>query len=159
MTDSPDTTVTTPVPLAESPFAPLLRAAVIPSAVCGVITAIVLWIVRGTAGGLSGLFGAALALAFFTSGLLVLMRLRNLDPALLMAAGLAVFFGQVLILGLILAAAVQIKSLDGPATAIAVVVVVIAWQVFQVIGFRRSRQPIYDPVISDTVGTGRNEPS
>lgn len=159
MTDSPDTTVTTPVPLAESPFAPLLRAAFIPSAVCGLITAIVLWIVRGTAGGLSGLFGAALALVFFSSGLLVMMRLRNVNPGLLMAAGLSVFFGQILLLGVVLAVAVQIKSLDGPATAIAVVVVVIAWQVFQVIGFRRSRQPIYDPVISDTVGTDRNEPS
>lgn len=157
MSDSRDTAVTTPAPLAESPFAPLLRAAFVPAAVCGLITSIILWIVRGTPGGLSALFGTVLALAFFSSGLLVMMRLRNLNPGLLMAAGLSVFFGQVLLLGLIMVAATSIKALDGPATAIAVVVVVFAWQIFQIVGFRRARQPIYDPVVHDTVGSDGGE--
>lgn len=157
MTDSRDTAVSTPAPLSGSPFAPLLRAAFVPSAVCGLVATVVLWIVRGPAGGLSALFGAALALAFFASGLLVMMRLRNVNPGLLMAAGLSVFFGQILVLGLVLVLATSIKALDGPATAIAVVVVVFAWQIFQIVGFRRSRQPVYDPVVHDTVGTTGGE--
>lgn len=157
MTDSRDTAATAPAPLAESPFAPLLRAALIPSAVCGLIATVILWIVRGTPGGLSALFGSVLTVVFFASGLLVMMRLRNVNPGLLMAAGLSVFFGQILVLGLVLVAATSVDALDGPATAIAVVVVVFAWQIFQIVGFRRARQPVYDPVVADTVGVERSE--
>lgn len=128
-----------------SPFSAMLKASLAPSAIVGVICAVVFLVLHGVAGGVSALFGAALALAFFASGLLVLGTLRNLSPAALMAAGMATFFGQIILLGVILYVASNVKALDGPATGITVAIVVIAWQIFQVRSFMRTRQYVYDP--------------
>lgn len=140
-----DSEASSPQVTSTSPFAAMLTASLRPSALVGVLCAVVFWILRGMSGGLSSLFGAALALAFFTSGLLVLRTLRSLSPAAIMAAGMATFFGQVILLGVVLYVATQVKSLDGPATGITVAIVVIAWQIFQVRSFMRTRQLVYDP--------------
>lgn len=128
----------------ESPFATMLRIAVVPSLVAGLACAVVYFFVGGMTSGLSALFGGVLAVAFFAGGLLVMRRVRGLDPMLLAAAGMAVFFGQLIVLGLVLYAAAQVSSIDRVATGVTVFVVVIVWQVFQVIGFKRSRIPVYD---------------
>lgn len=128
-----------------SPFAAMLRSSWGPSAVVGLVCAVVFFVLHGVAGGLSSLFGAALAIGFFASGLAVLSKVRNLNPMAVMAAGMSVFFGQIILLGAILLAATQIKALDGPATGITVAVVVIAWQVFQVRSFMKTRHYVYDP--------------
>lgn len=129
----------------ESPFAAMLRASFVPSAVVGLLCAVVFLLLHGVAGGVSALFGAALALAFFASGLLVLRTLRNLNPVAIMAAAMAVFFAQIIVLALVLMLATGIDGLDGPATGITVAVVVIAWQIFQVRSFMRTRHYVYDP--------------
>lgn len=139
----------------ESPFNAMLRAAIKPSAAVGVLCALVFLVLHGVAGGLSALFGAALALGFFASGLLVMRKLRDLSPVAIMAAAMAVFFGQVIVLGVVLALVTKIDALDGPATGITVAVVVIAWQIFQVRSFMRTRQLVYDPEAADTAEAGQ----
>ena len=138
-----------------SPFDAMLRSSFLPSALIGLVCAVVFFVLGGVAGGLSALFGAALTLGFFASGLLVLRTLRNLNPMAIMAAAMAVFFGQIIVLGLILVAARRIDSLDGPATGITVAVVVVAWQIFQVRSFMRTRQLVYDPEAGDAGAGGR----
>lgn len=128
-----------------SPFAAMLKDALRPSALVGVLCALAFFAIRGLSGGVSSLFGTVLALGFFASGLVVLSTLRNLNPGGIMAAGMAVFFAQVIVLGVILVFATKIKSLDGPATGITVAIVVVAWQIFQVRSFMRTRQLVYDP--------------
>lgn len=134
-----------------SPFVAMLRASLKPSALVGLVCAVVFFVVGGVAGGLSSLFGTALALGFFASGLLVLGLLKDLSPAAVMAVGMAVFLGQVILLGAILMVAGRVDALDGPATGITVAVVVVAWQIFQVRSFMRTRQFVYDPDAKDTV--------
>ena len=129
----------------QSPFAAMLRSSFGPSALVGLLCVVIFFVLHGVAGGVSALFGALLALGFFASGLFVLSKVRNLNSIAIMAAGMAVFFGQIIALGLILLAARQVESLDGPATGITVLVVVLAWQVFQVRSFQRTRQFVYDP--------------
>lgn len=128
-----------------SPFAAMLRASLVPSAIVGLVCAVVFAVLHGLSGGVSSLFGAALALGFFASGLAVLSMIRTLSPGAIMAAGMAVFFAQVIVLGFVLFGATQIRALDGPATGITVAIVVIAWQIFQVRSFLRTRQYVYDP--------------
>lgn len=140
---------------AVSPFDAMLRASFAPSALVGLICAIVFFVLNGVAGGLSALFGAALALGFFASGLLVLRTLRNLNPMAIMAAAMAVFFGQIIVLGVILMLATKVESLDGPATGITVAIVVVAWQIFQVRSFMRTRQLVYDPEAVEPTSGGR----
>ena len=59
----------------------------------------VLGLARGLDGGLSALVGVAIAIAFFASGLLLMDKLvRDRDPMLFMAVGMAIYFAQVLLL-------------------------------------------------------------
>lgn len=128
-----------------SPFAAMLRSSIGPSALVGLLCVIVFFFLRGIAGGASALFGAAITLAFFASGLLVMARLRSLSPLAVMAAAMSVFFAQIVIVGAIVYGATQIEGMDGPAAGITMVIVVLAWQVFQVRSFMRTRQYVYDP--------------
>ena len=81
------------------PFSATLRGALVPTVVAGGIAALVLGLVRGVAGGVSGLVGVAIAVVFFASGLLLMDKLvRDRDPMLFMAVGMAIYFAQVLLL-------------------------------------------------------------
>ncbi|UIJ36403.1 hypothetical protein [Allobranchiibius sp. GilTou73] len=128
-----------------SPFDTMLRTAFLPSLGAGVVTAVVAWIVAGGRAGLSAAFGAALALIFFAAGLLVMRKVIDVNAVALMAAAMAVFFGQLILVLLVMLAATTVLDLQALPTMIGVVVVVLVWQIFQVLGFVRSRRPVYDP--------------
>ena len=128
-----------------SPFAAMLRSSSVPSLAIGLVCTFVAFFLRGLAGGLSALFGAVITVAFFASGLWVLSKLRSLNPMAIMAAGMSVFFAQIIILGGIVLGATRVKALDGTATGVTMIIVVLAWQVFQVRSFMRTRQYVYDP--------------
>ena len=148
MTDSapPDDAVPAPQERAQpSPFDTMLKTAFVPSLGAGVVAAVVTWIVAGGHAGISAGFGAALALLFFAAGLLVMRKVIDVNAVALMAAAMAVFFGQLILVFLVMLAATRVLDLDALPTVIGVLVVVIVWQIFQVLGFTRSRRPVYDP--------------
>lgn len=147
MTDSAPLDDAAPAPQERaqpSPFDTMLRTAFVPSLGAGVVTAVVAWIVAGGRAGLSAAFGAALALVFFTAGLLVMRKVLDLNAVTMMAAAMAVFFGQLILVILVMVAATSILDLRPGPTVLGVVVVVLVWQIFQVLGFIRSRRPVYD---------------
>jgi uncharacterized membrane protein len=128
------------------PFSATLRGALVPTVVAGGIAALVLGLVRGVAGGVSGLVGVAIAVVFFASGLLLMDKLvRDRDPMLFMAVGMAIYFAQVLLLLGVLIVAGKVESLDSWAAGVAMLVAVLAWQVGQIRAWRRARVPVYDP--------------
>ena len=88
---------------------------------------------RGLAGGVSALVGVAIAVVFFASGLLLMDKLvRDRDPMLFMAVGMAIYFAQVLLLLGVLVVAGRVESLDSWAAGVAMLVAVLAWQVAQI---------------------------
>lgn len=129
-------------------FDGVLRSAAPVTVVAGVVTSVVLTVLHGWSAGLAGLVGTVIAVAFFGSGLLVMLRVvtdaRN--PALFMAVGMATYFGQVILLLLVLVAARQVPSFDSVSAGVAVLVCVVVWQVAQVRAWRRARVPVYDDV-------------
>ncbi|SDO66585.1 hypothetical protein SAMN04489867_0275 [Pedococcus dokdonensis] len=128
------------------PFSATLRGALVPTVVAGGLAALVLGLFRGVAGGVSGLVGVAIAVVFFASGLLLMDKLvRDRDPMLFMAVGMAIYFAQVLLLLGVLIVAGKVESLDIWAAGVAMLVAVLAWQVGQVRAWRRARVPVYDP--------------
>lgn len=128
------------------PFSATLRGALVPTLVSGGLATIVLALTRGVAGGVSALVGVAIAVVFFGSGLLLMDKLvRDRDPMLFMAVGMAIYFGQVLLLLGVLLVAGKVESLDSWAAGVAMLVAVLAWQVGQVRAWRRARVPVYDP--------------
>ncbi|MDQ2850800.1 MAG: hypothetical protein ABI384_06725 [Allobranchiibius sp.] len=154
MKDSPsarDTASVPAEPVVPSPFDVMLKTALVPSVIAGIVTAVVALLIGGGRAGLSAGFGALLALFFFAAGLLVMRKVIDVNGVALMAAAMAVFFGQLILVILLMFAATSLLDLQPVPTVLAVAVVVLVWQGFQVLGFVRSRRPVYDP---PTAGDG-----
>lgn len=133
-----------PGPGRGSPFAAMLRAAVIPMACTGPAIVLVFWITRQTRGGLASLLGVSIAVAFFASGLYVMNRVTNANPLSVLAGALAVYLGQVIFLGLVIFSLSGAQWLDGKAFGLSVLAVALIWQVSQVVAFIRLRKPVYE---------------
>lgn len=146
-------------PQGDNLFHVVLRGALLPTAVAGVITAVILGIVRGLDGGISALAGVAIGLAFFASGLFIVGRFvkDTTEPMLFMAVGMAVYFAQVLILLGVLLVSERIDVFDTYAAGIALLVAVLVWQGAQMRAWRRARVPVYDassdPTRTDAKGS------
>jgi hypothetical protein len=137
------------------PFSATLRGSLVPALVAGAVTALALGIFRGVDGGLSALVGVAIAIAFFTSGLLLMDKLvRDRNPMLFMAVGMSVYLAQVIVLLGVLVLARRVDSLDSRAAGIAMLVTVVVWQVAQMRAWRQARVPVYD-----TPSEGTPDPS
>ncbi len=140
-------TTMTPTPAARAgePFGVMLRGAFLPTVGLGLVTVLALAVTRGLAAGGSALLGLAVAIAFFASGLAVMARVvRDANPVLFMAVALSVYLGQVIALLLVMVLAERIAGLDDTAVGVTVLVVALAWQVFQMRAWRRARTHVFD---------------
>ncbi|WP_018156598.1 hypothetical protein [Demetria terragena] len=139
-----------PIGSGHNPFRLVLRRAAVPTAIAGVATAVILWIVRDLTAFWSGLVGAGIAVAFFVSGMLMMSKfVRSADPMLFMAVGMATYFGQIIVLFGVLVVARQIEALDSWSAGVAMLVSIVVWQVAQVVAWRQARVPIYDEPAPD----------
>lgn len=146
-----------PDQLARAPFSAMLRGGLLPSLVAGVLTVVVAWVVRGGTGALAAVLGVILAMVFFAGGLWVMTRIVGAQPISLMAGALAVYFGQVIVLGVVILSLYAAAWLDGPAFGVSILVVTLVWQVFQVRAFIRSRRPVYDEPVYGAPGDAAGE--
>lgn len=134
-----------PTAHAGAPFVAMLRAALVPSAVGGLLTAVVVCLVRGQHAVAASAFGLVVSLAFFGLGMLVLSRLvREADLRLFFAVAMTVYLGQVIGLLLVILVVRKAEWVDRPAMAIVIGVVTILWQVFALRALRTVRIPVYD---------------
>jgi hypothetical protein len=141
------------------PFSATLRGSIVPALAAGLATSVVLAVVRGMAGGVSAVVGVVIAIAFFASGLLLMDRLvRDRDPMLFMAVGMAVYLAQVLVLLGVLIVARRVDALDSRAAGIAMLVTVLVWQAAQMQAWRRARVPVYDEPRTEQGPEPRTEP-
>jgi ATP synthase protein I len=134
----------TPGPAPAAPFAAMLRGALIPTVCTAPVIVVVFWVARQTRGGLAALLGVCVALVFFAGGLYVMKRVTNANPISVLAGALAVYFGQVLFLGLVIISLSSADWLDGQAFGLSILAVALVWQLAQVVAFLRLRQPVYD---------------
>ena len=142
MTDRSPTTE----PHAGAPFGDMLRGALLPSLVAGLlaVVGVVLW--RGGDSLAGALIGLVVAVGFFASGMFLLSRLvRSASPHAFFAVAMTVYLGQVIGLLLVIMAFKDADWVDGPALGIVALVVTIVWQVFAMVALRRARVPVYDP--------------
>jgi len=132
-----------------SPFAAMLRGAVIPTAATAPVIVLGFWVTRHTRGGLAALLGVAIAVVFFASGLYVMKRVTNANPLSVLAGALAVYLGQVIFLGLVIVALSGADWLDGTAFGLSILAVALIWQLSQIRAFVRLRKPVYDEASDD----------
>jgi ATP synthase protein I len=141
MTDRTENTPAT----AGAPFAVMLRGALVPAGVAGVVTVVVLAVLRGLDSVPGSLLGLAVSLGFFASGMFLLSRLvRSTSPHAFFAVAMAVYLGQVLALLLFFIVFRTASWVDGTALAVTALVVTLAWQAFAYRAMRAARMPVYD---------------
>lgn len=130
-----------------APFAIILRAAVLPSAIAGLVGVVAITLWRGWGSVPSSLLGLLVGLGFFVSGMALLTKLvRDRNPITFMAVAMAIYLGQVIALLLFMLAFLDAAWLDGQAFGFAVLIVTIAWQIFLFRAWRRARVLVYDEV-------------
>ena len=137
-------------PHAGAPFGAMLRGALLPSLVAGVLTVVALVVVRGGEALAGALIGLVVSVGFFGSGMFLLSRLvRSASPHAFFAVAMAVYLGQVIALLLVILAFKDAAWVDGPALGIVALVVTIVWQGFAMRALRTARVPVYDPPAAD----------
>lgn len=141
MTDPTPSTV----PEAGRPFAVMLRGALVPASVAGLVAVVVLVVVRGTDALAGGLLGLVVAVLFYASGMFMLSRLvRSASPHAFLAVAMAVYLGQVIALLLFIIVFRGAEWVDGFALGVTALVVTLAWQLFAMRALRRAPLPVYD---------------
>ena len=141
---------------AGAPFGVMLRAALLPSTVVGVITAIIVILVRGSHAIAGSVFGLAVALAFFAFGMLVLSKLvREANVHLLFAVAITVYFAQIIGLLIVVLIVRDAAWVDRRAMGIVIGVVTIVWQIFALRALRTARVPVYDEAAVAPAGEQR----
>ncbi len=133
------------VPEAGRPFAVMLRGALLPATVAGVLTVVALVAARGVDSLAGGVLGLVVSVLFYASGMFLLSRLvRSASPHAFFAVAMAVYLGQVLALLLFIIVFRGASWVDGFALGVVALVVTIVWQAFAMRALRRARLPIYD---------------
>jgi ATP synthase protein I len=127
------------------PFAAMLRGAFLPTLVVGPVAVVIGAVVGGGRAALGALLGFVIAMAFFALGLVVMRKLDSAaDPLRFLVSAMAVFFGQLIFLLVVIVALKDATWLDGTAFGVAALAVALVWQVFQVIAYVRSRTLAFD---------------
>lgn len=134
--------------LARTPTAPLVRAAVLPGLLVGLVAAGVAALVDGTAGFWGALLGAGLVTGFFTLGQVVLNIVRSALPALFLLVGLMTYLMQVVILLAVFASFSRNEqwadSVSPTALGFTIIVCTAVWTVGLVVASTRERIVLYD---------------
>ncbi|HEU5241202.1 MAG TPA: hypothetical protein VFU25_04250 [Ornithinibacter sp.] len=132
-------------PHAGAPFGAMLRGALLPSLVAGLVAVVVVVVWRGTDALAGALIGLVVSIGFFASGMFLLSRLvRSANPQAFFAVAMSVYLGQVIALLLVIMAFKDATWVDGVALGVVALVVTIVWQGAAMIALRRARVLVYD---------------
>lgn len=132
-------------PHAGAPFGAMLRGALLPSLVAGLVAVVVVVVWRGTDALAGALIGLVVSIGFFASGMFLLSRLvRSANPQAFFAVAMSVYLGQVIALLLVIMAFKDATWVDGVALGVVALVVTIVWQGAAMLALRRARVLVYD---------------
>lgn len=132
---------------ANAPARSMLRWSLLISCFSAPLITVVALTLRGGPGLRSGLVGALVSIAFFTIGHIGVRAVIAGAPELTIVGALVVYLGQLIVLVFLFLVLQRSGWVDGPAFAAATVAQTLAWQVGQVVGFRRGRHEIYPDVV------------
>ena len=124
----------------------MLRSAALAGALALPVVTIVAWLLRGADGALSAAVAAVVVAGFFALGHLGVSAVVSGPVGMSMAGAFVVYLGQLIVLVAVFLVLRTQPWLDGPAFTGAAVVETLAWQVGQLVGFRRARHEIYPDV-------------
>lgn len=123
----------------------ILRAAVIPTAVVGLVAVIVAAFLAGAEGALGAGIGVAVVALFFTIGLAAVAYASRISPTIMMAAAMGTFLLKVLLLAVLLESFEDATLWHPTAFTLTVIACTICWTIGEARGFLRLRILYVDP--------------
>jgi ATP synthase protein I len=134
----------------------VLKSAALPTAVVGVVAAIVSLFAVGGSGALGAAVGVLLVAVFFTIGLVAVSWAGRISPTAMFAAAMVSYLLKVIVIGILLQVFEGIGAWHFPTFAWTVVAGTIAWIGGEVWGFTRLKMLYVDDSV--TKAPGRAEP-
>ena len=132
----------------DRPLAPLMRMALVPSVVAGLVCAAVYAAAAGSDAMWGALSGTVLVTGFFWFGQVVLHALRTIAPGLFLVVGLLTYTLQVVALLAVFASFRRgegwAEHVSGTALGVTVIVCTAIWTVGLVVASYFSQLPLYD---------------
>ncbi len=125
------------------PTRALLRGGALGAAAATLLCVVVTVPWRGGSAIWSTLAGAAIAVAFFVTGVLAVSWLVRSTVVFSMVGAVTIFFTQALVLLIILGLLSGASGIDRPAFALGATAVTLAWQAGASIGWSRARHQVY----------------
>ncbi|MEU2625517.1 hypothetical protein [Kitasatospora sp. NPDC007106] len=123
----------------------IIRGAAIPTAVAGLVAAVIATLVVGTKGLIGALAAVLLVMAFFSFGQVALDRLTRNNPQILMAAALLVYTTQILLVAVVLAVFKNTTLFDTKVFGFTLLGCALIWTGFQVRGAMKAKIYYVEP--------------
>jgi ATP synthase protein I len=123
----------------------ILRGAVVPTVVVGVIAVALGALLRGSNGALGAAVGALIAISFFAAGQYAIDRILAGKAELAMASALLVYMTQILVLFLLIAVLKNATWLDSQVFAATIIACTITWIVASVWVWNRTKVLYVEP--------------
>lgn len=139
---------------AETQYAALLRGSLVPTLVAALLC-VAVSVPAGRRGVAGAAFGAALVVAFFTIGLLVMRRTARLNPDAVMGVVMLTYVLKVAALAVVLLLFKSASWLSPPHFALGALGCTFVWLGFEMRAFTRLRVLVSDPPADRRAGEGR----
>jgi len=123
----------------------LLRAAVIPTVLVGMVAVLVAGLIDGGKGALGAGFGVVAVTLFFAVGLVAVAYASRVSPAVMMAAAMVSYFVKLLVLVLLLNSFADSDTWSPRAFAWTVIACTVCWTVAEARGFMKLRMLYVEP--------------
>jgi ATP synthase protein I len=136
----------------------IIRGAAIPTAVAGVIAAVISFAVVGTKGLIGAVLATLLVMAFFSFGQVALDRLTRNNPQIMMAAALMVYTTQIFAVAVVLALFKHTTLFDTKVFGFTLLGCALIWTGFQVRGAMKAKIYYVEPESRDEKPTSGRQP-
>lgn len=120
----------------------MLRGALLPALVVGLLAAVVSWWTHAESGALSALIATVVTASFFAAGAWGLRFILGGGAGLALAGALVVYLGQLIAVTAAFLAIRQLAWVESIPFALTAIAVTITWQVGAIAGFSRARLAI-----------------
>lgn len=124
-------------------FGVLLRRASLVTGVAAVLAFVVTTVWQGFSAGLSSLIGGAIVIAFFGARLIVMRKVTEKNPHMIMMTAMVVYTVKIVLLGVAMVVLTRVPGISGPALGFTVIITAVVWLAAELRGFMKLRIPVF----------------
>ncbi|WP_432564702.1 ATP synthase subunit I [Kineococcus sp. SYSU DK003] len=128
---------------ASEAFGVLLRRASLISGIAALVCVVVAAVWQGVGAGLSALLGGAIVVGFFGARLVVMRKVTEKNPHMIMLTAMVVYSVKVVLLGVAMLLLIRVEGISGPALGFTVIITAVVWLAAELRAFMTMRIPVF----------------